>query len=1527
MKIRLAAFLLSATAVAASAAGGRAVLPGHVLRLVASSAMLGPAPAGERVDLRLVLRLDDALMARTLDGLYGPGSPKNKAFLTPAQLGAAFGVADKRARVEAFARAAGLRVEPAGGPNDLIVRVSGTVAIVEKAFGVTLRRYRAPDGRLFRANDAEPSVPQSLAPHLQAVLGMSDLHGLMRPRLRRFSPRAKSSSAGVFAHATLSGTGPSCYAGQCGLAPADIKTIYGLTPGKFTGAGQTIAIVEFDGYAPSDLTMYATTFFSALPTTINFVSVDGQPNLCGPSSPPVDPCDWTTLTGGQPDEGGSYDTGMIEVALDADMALALSSGAASIDMYTAPNTSAGNIDVYSRIQTDDAAKVASTSWGQDEASLYAGNSAAMSSENTIFQAMALQGQSIFSAAGDQGAYDGGGVTTLVTDDPASQPYVTGVGGTSLTSSNGTPSGTITEVVWNNGCVSSTGLSEPCSTAGASYSAGGGGVANYIGGSTTYWPIPSYQSGVAGLSSTADRNVPDVALNADPIASPYNICVGGTCNDTTSGSYLTLIGGTSAATPLWAALTNLVNQARVAGGHSTLGFANPPLYQLATGGGSGYANNFNDVTSGNNGYYNAGPGYDNASGWGSFKADNLIASLSTPQSGSIAGFAATTLGSSSISWTWSAAPDTTYNIYYETAPAQPIAQGVQPPWAFTGLTPDATAGVTVYPVVGGIQGTSSVSLTTATLAEAPASTPTIVSYTSSATFTYAACPAPPAAQSCSGYEVVVSSDAGFTGTLYSTATTNPALTSLTITSMPSGVYYAKLAYRNPYGYPSYGAAATFNTNALTPTSPAFSNITTTAITFSWSSGGNPPGENYIAQASTAPDYSGTLYTQSGTALSQTFGALASDTSYYFRVQASGGSFLYAGPQATAAAPPAATSPAFVAVASTTLVAQWSADGNALDAAYEADLSSYTSFAVYTPEFVATTSAAFSGLASNTTYYLRARAFGRDGSPTVFVAVGSTLTLASPPSLAAQPFVAVGTGSLVAAVNASGNPPGTRYVFQISTNSAFTPLTASSTTASATAAFGGLLSNEVYYAQVAALNSSGAETAFSSSASTVTFVAAPSSAAAPSAPSTTTVSLSWSAGGFAAGTLFTASVSLAPSPFSAVASTTTAGSGALISGLSPNTTYYGQVYALSSSLNPNGAPTAIGAASTLAVAPATAAFAQAFVSSVTVAWTAGGSAEGYRVDLSSTPSFATLSASAFASASASSAVITSLFYGTTYYARVGALNWQGLADELVVAGSTVTGAPTLSTGATSGGPIVLFLPLSPPLISLTVTIPAGAFPPGTAASAIEGFFGTPLSSLSGATSNEGTITPTGPQAAFCVSGASTCLSSGGPQPSQPVVFAVAYNPAQLTGGFSESTLQLMRYDPAAGQWTLVDSHDDSTSHVLTAYTTHFSLFAPFFVGAASAGNVSSIQVFPQPWELGAPGSPYYSNVLTFSNLPAGATVKLFTLTGEMVWEGTASPAGTLTWDGHNRFGRWAASGTYLCDMESGGSRKIRRVVLIR
>jgi subtilase family serine protease len=296
--------------------------------------------------------------------------------------------------------------------------------------------------------------------------------------------------------------------------------------------------------------------------------------------------------------GGGSSCG-IEDVLDIEDVIGLVPRA-NVLVYEGPNSDQGAYDTYAKIVSQDAAKVISTSWGICEAAAQTASVGTPAAENVLYQEAAVQGQSIFAAAGDSGAADcGGTIKTPTVDDPASQPYVTGVGGTSL--SLGPPQ---TETVWNDG-----------SGGGAS----GGGV-------SSLWSEPSYQSGFAvpqtrvacGGGSFSCREVPDVSADADQNTG-YAVFW--------SGRW-TAVGGTSAAAPTWASLLALTEESSSCGG-APLGFLNPLLYRADA---ASPAADFYDVTSGNNTYgkvttgWSAGTGYDMPSGLGTPHGANLAASM-------------------------------------------------------------------------------------------------------------------------------------------------------------------------------------------------------------------------------------------------------------------------------------------------------------------------------------------------------------------------------------------------------------------------------------------------------------------------------------------------------------------------------------------------------------------------------------------------------------------------------------------------------------------------------------------------------------------------------------------------------------------------------------------------------------------------------------------------------------------------------------------------------------------------------------
>jgi hypothetical protein len=287
-------------------------------------------------------------------------------------------------------------------------------------------------------------------------------------------------------------------------------------------------------------------------------------------------------------DGNPVDAGaVVEVSLDIEMAIAMAPGLSRVLVYEAPLSSAGAYDILNQMATDNQAKQISSSWVIDRI-------VTTPVPNQIYQQYAAQGQSFFQASGDQDAY------TPDTFQTADNPYITIVGGTTLTTTG--PGGAwASEAVWN--------WRTPTPFGGEWGS--GGGISPTVG-------IPSYQQGISMFASQGSitmRNVPDVALTADNIYVRAN------------GADVLGEGGTSAAAPLWAGFTSLVNQQAAAAGLPPVGFLNPALYNI--GKGTNYLAGFNDITRGDNYWpgsvtnYPAVSGYDLCTGWGTPNGTNLI----------------------------------------------------------------------------------------------------------------------------------------------------------------------------------------------------------------------------------------------------------------------------------------------------------------------------------------------------------------------------------------------------------------------------------------------------------------------------------------------------------------------------------------------------------------------------------------------------------------------------------------------------------------------------------------------------------------------------------------------------------------------------------------------------------------------------------------------------------------------------------------------------------------------------------------
>ncbi|WP_277184934.1 protease pro-enzyme activation domain-containing protein [Caballeronia sp. BR00000012568055] len=353
-------------------------------------------------------------------------------------------------------------------------------------------------------------------------------------------------------------------AAQTSFTPVDLARLYQFPAGD--GAGQCIGIIELGGgYKTSDLSAYFSKIGVKAPKVLS-VGVDGGKNA--PSGNPNGP------------DG--------EVTLDIEIAGGVAP-AATIAVYFTPNSDAGFIDAVNRAIHDTTNKpsVVSISWGGPESNW---TQQSINAFNDVLQSAAALGVTVCAASGDSGSSDGASDGSDHVDFPASSPYVLGCGGTNLTAS---ATGIAREVVWNDGDQGG---------------AGGGGV-------SSVFAVPTWQKGLsvtrAGGQHTAlaKRGVPDVAGDASP-QTGYEVLIDGE---------ETVVGGTSAVAPLWAALIARINAINGA----PAGFVNPKLYKAKTA--------CNDITQGDNGSYSASAGWDACTGLGSPNGAKVAAALKAAKS--------------------------------------------------------------------------------------------------------------------------------------------------------------------------------------------------------------------------------------------------------------------------------------------------------------------------------------------------------------------------------------------------------------------------------------------------------------------------------------------------------------------------------------------------------------------------------------------------------------------------------------------------------------------------------------------------------------------------------------------------------------------------------------------------------------------------------------------------------------------------------------------------------------------------------
>ncbi|MGC9940465.1 MAG: protease pro-enzyme activation domain-containing protein [Verrucomicrobiota bacterium] len=561
------------------------VLRGHVPPITKQLTAIGRLDSSRQLDLAIGLPLRNSdQLTNLLQELYEPSSGNFRRFLTPDQFASSFGPSqeDYQAVID-FAKSHGLIVKRTHS-NRTLLDVGGSVADIEKAFHVHMRIYQHPvESRTFFAPDTEPSL--DLDTPVLAISGLDD-YVIPRPQIHPMVHPLGGGSGGGGGGGGGGGSG----SGGLYLGP-DFRAAY--APGvTLDGTGQSVGLFELTGYDPDDISDYE--------------------SEAGMNGVPLQ----NILIDGFDGDDTNVDYA-IEATADIEMAMSMAPNLDDILVYEGPtplyeaplgtnaiqyaDTTAQINDVFDQMATDDKAKQLSCSYQMD----------INLSTVQIFEQFAAQGQSLFQGSGDFGAYPG------AIDEPADDPYLTVVGGTTL-STTGPAGSWVSETVWLTPATSDPLLGN------TPEEASGGGV------SLTY-NIPDWQQGIsmtANQGSTTMRNLPDVAL----VANNVDVVWG---NDYIGSSYDLPEAGTSLATPLWAGFMALVNQQAAANGQPPVGFANPALY--AIGKSTSYNSCFNDITTGNNfdpgspSKYNATVGYDLCSGWGTIIGSNLIQELLAPPS--------------------------------------------------------------------------------------------------------------------------------------------------------------------------------------------------------------------------------------------------------------------------------------------------------------------------------------------------------------------------------------------------------------------------------------------------------------------------------------------------------------------------------------------------------------------------------------------------------------------------------------------------------------------------------------------------------------------------------------------------------------------------------------------------------------------------------------------------------------------------------------------------------------------------------
>ncbi len=579
-----------------------------------------------------------AALRQFLRDAHTQGSPSYHKWLTPKQFGELYGARNSEiAAVAVWLQRHGFSVAGAR-KGKMVIEFSGSAGQLREAFGTEIHTY-VVNGQAHSANNRDPQIPAALAP---VIAGITPLHDFRpTPQVKVLGKALYDRKTHVVHPEWTIGNSPPLLA----LAPADFAVQYDLNPlyaAGIDGTGVNIGLIGASNVYPDVVANYRS-FFGLPVGTLNII-VDGLDP--GPSAS-VNHGNWAE----------------VESFLDVEVSGAVAPGA-TVNLYTAADTTvqSGLLLAAQRAVDDDVASVLSTSYGQCEQAL---GSSGNQFWAALWEQAAAQGQTSLVSSGDSGS---AGCDDFNAPEPAqlglavngfsSTPWNISVGGTDFfyTSYNSTAGAQSAELAsyWNIAMPSPTTPAasllktvheQPWNQAfgmdlydGSVYNPNQPTIVAGSGGASIYYPKPTWQSG-EGVPADGARDLPDVALFAAdgendsfyPICLPQEDC---------TGQEITAIGGTSASSPAMAGIMALVIQK-----YGRQGQANFVLYPLAMQ----QPSVFHDISIGSNdvpcrqsssscmlstandntkgfyilGHYDAGPGYDQATGLGSVDANLLV----------------------------------------------------------------------------------------------------------------------------------------------------------------------------------------------------------------------------------------------------------------------------------------------------------------------------------------------------------------------------------------------------------------------------------------------------------------------------------------------------------------------------------------------------------------------------------------------------------------------------------------------------------------------------------------------------------------------------------------------------------------------------------------------------------------------------------------------------------------------------------------------------------------------------------------